>query len=267
MAVTNTPDVLTEATAELALALTLAAARRMSDAERDLRAGNWRGWDPAAYRGLEIVGLDGGSRRDWEDRPPLRAARARSRREHRLRGPDCEAGGRERARRPPPGPRRPAGGLRCRQPARAGEAGDTPPDRSARTGADRPGRRAGQHRPRPTGRLRGRRRGAGERDAGRRRPRRLRGRARRTARRCWTRRAAFCFPTSAPRRCARATGWRARSPTTSSRCSRGESPPVAWSRHGFATKRRRYGSPTQVATRFALRSESQLPCAASEAFP
>ena len=54
--VTNTPDVLTEATAELALALTLAAARRMSDAERDLRAGRWRGWDPAAYRGIEIAG-------------------------------------------------------------------------------------------------------------------------------------------------------------------------------------------------------------------
>jgi glyoxylate reductase len=56
VAVTNTPDVLTEATAELALALALAAARRMSDAERDLRAGRWRGWDPAAYRGLEIRG-------------------------------------------------------------------------------------------------------------------------------------------------------------------------------------------------------------------
>ena len=56
VAVTNTPDVLTEATAELALALTLAASRRMSDAERDLRAGRWRGWDPAAYRGLEIAG-------------------------------------------------------------------------------------------------------------------------------------------------------------------------------------------------------------------
>jgi len=54
--VTNTPDVLTEATAELAMALTLAAARRMSDAERDLRAGLWRGWDPAAYRGIEIWG-------------------------------------------------------------------------------------------------------------------------------------------------------------------------------------------------------------------
>jgi glyoxylate reductase len=54
--VSNTPDVLTEATAELAIALTLAAARRLSDAERDLRAGNWRGWDPAAYRGLEVWG-------------------------------------------------------------------------------------------------------------------------------------------------------------------------------------------------------------------
>jgi glyoxylate reductase len=54
--VTNTPDVLTEATAELALALTLAAARRMSDAERDLRAGRWRGFEPAAYLGIEIRG-------------------------------------------------------------------------------------------------------------------------------------------------------------------------------------------------------------------
>ncbi len=54
--VTNTPDVLTEATAELAMALTFAAARRMSDAERDLRAGRWGGWDPAAYRGIELRG-------------------------------------------------------------------------------------------------------------------------------------------------------------------------------------------------------------------
>jgi glyoxylate reductase len=58
--VTNTPDVLTEATAELAMALTLAAARRMSDAERDLRTGRWRGWDPAAYRGIEIRGSTAG---------------------------------------------------------------------------------------------------------------------------------------------------------------------------------------------------------------
>jgi glyoxylate reductase len=56
VAVTNTPDVLTNATAELALALTLAAARLLGDAERDLRAGRWLGWDPAAYRGLELSG-------------------------------------------------------------------------------------------------------------------------------------------------------------------------------------------------------------------
>lgn len=54
--VTNTPDVLTQATAELALGLTLAASRRMGEAERDLRAGRWTGWDPAAYRGLEVRG-------------------------------------------------------------------------------------------------------------------------------------------------------------------------------------------------------------------
>ena len=54
--VTNTPDVLTNATAELALALTLAAARFQPEAERDLRAGRWTGWDPTAYLGLELSG-------------------------------------------------------------------------------------------------------------------------------------------------------------------------------------------------------------------
>jgi len=54
--VANTPDVLTNATAELALALTLAAARHMSEAEADLRGGIWRGFDPSAYLGLELTG-------------------------------------------------------------------------------------------------------------------------------------------------------------------------------------------------------------------
>jgi glyoxylate reductase len=54
--VANTPDVLTNATAELALALTLAAARGTSAAEADLRAGRWSGWDPGAYLGLELSG-------------------------------------------------------------------------------------------------------------------------------------------------------------------------------------------------------------------
>ncbi len=56
VAVANTPDVLTNATAELALALTLAAARRFTEANADLRRGVWRGWDPGAYLGVELSG-------------------------------------------------------------------------------------------------------------------------------------------------------------------------------------------------------------------
>jgi glyoxylate reductase len=54
--VSNTPDVLTDATAELALGLTLAAARQIPGAEHSLRAGEWGGWDPGAYRGAELTG-------------------------------------------------------------------------------------------------------------------------------------------------------------------------------------------------------------------
>ena len=54
--VTNTPDVLTDATAELALCLTLAAARRTTEAEADLRAGRWGAPDPDGYIGLELSG-------------------------------------------------------------------------------------------------------------------------------------------------------------------------------------------------------------------
>ena len=56
VAVTNTPGVLTDATAELALALTLAAARRTTEAEAMLRARRWTGWDPGAMLGLELSG-------------------------------------------------------------------------------------------------------------------------------------------------------------------------------------------------------------------
>jgi glyoxylate reductase len=54
--VTNTPDVLTNATAELAVALMLAAARRLGEGERLARAGAWTGWDPAALLGRELAG-------------------------------------------------------------------------------------------------------------------------------------------------------------------------------------------------------------------
>ena len=54
--VTNTPDVLTNATAELALALMLAAARRLGEAERTVRAGEWSGWEPGQLLGRELSG-------------------------------------------------------------------------------------------------------------------------------------------------------------------------------------------------------------------
>lgn len=51
IAVGNTPGVLTETTAEMAVALTLAAARRIGAAERYLRAGRFTGWLPALFLG------------------------------------------------------------------------------------------------------------------------------------------------------------------------------------------------------------------------
>jgi glyoxylate reductase len=53
---TNTPDVLTNATAELALALMLAAARRMSEGDAIVRRGQWHGWGPEEFLGSELTG-------------------------------------------------------------------------------------------------------------------------------------------------------------------------------------------------------------------
>jgi glyoxylate reductase len=53
--VTNTPDVLTNATAELAVTLMLAAARRLGEAERILRRGEWTGWEPEQMLGQELA--------------------------------------------------------------------------------------------------------------------------------------------------------------------------------------------------------------------
>jgi glyoxylate reductase len=51
-----TPDVLTEATADLAFALLLAAARGLPQAAADARAGAWRTWEPAGWLGAEVDG-------------------------------------------------------------------------------------------------------------------------------------------------------------------------------------------------------------------
>jgi glyoxylate reductase len=54
--VTNTPDVLTDDTADLAMALILAAARRIGEGERLARAGKWTGWTPTFMIGTRVSG-------------------------------------------------------------------------------------------------------------------------------------------------------------------------------------------------------------------
>lgn len=54
--VTNTPDVLSECTADLAMTLMLMVARRAGEGERELRAGQWTGWRPTHLVGTKVSG-------------------------------------------------------------------------------------------------------------------------------------------------------------------------------------------------------------------
>ncbi len=54
--VTNTPGVLTEATADLTFALLLAAARRVVEGDRLTRTGGWKSWHPSFLLGQEVHG-------------------------------------------------------------------------------------------------------------------------------------------------------------------------------------------------------------------
>ncbi len=54
--VTNTPGVLTEDTADMAMALILAVPRRLVEGDKLVRAGEWTGWAPTAMRGHRIGG-------------------------------------------------------------------------------------------------------------------------------------------------------------------------------------------------------------------
>jgi glyoxylate reductase len=56
IAVTNTPDVLTEATADFAMLLALAAARRLGEGERLVRSQQWRGWALDLLLGVDLAG-------------------------------------------------------------------------------------------------------------------------------------------------------------------------------------------------------------------
>ena len=54
--VTNTPDVLTEDTADMTMALILAVSRRLAEGERLARSGEWGGWSPTSMLGHRIWG-------------------------------------------------------------------------------------------------------------------------------------------------------------------------------------------------------------------
>jgi lactate dehydrogenase-like 2-hydroxyacid dehydrogenase len=55
LVVTNTPEVLTDCTADLAMTLLLTAARRAGEGERHLRAGEWTGWRPTHMMGTKVT--------------------------------------------------------------------------------------------------------------------------------------------------------------------------------------------------------------------
>ncbi len=54
--ITNTPEVLTETTADLAWALIMASARRIVESDKFLRSGVWDGWGPMQFHGLDVHG-------------------------------------------------------------------------------------------------------------------------------------------------------------------------------------------------------------------
>ena len=56
LVVTNTPDVLTDATADLTWALLLATARRVVEGDSLVRSGRWSGWSPTQLLGAEVSG-------------------------------------------------------------------------------------------------------------------------------------------------------------------------------------------------------------------
>ena len=54
--VTNTPDVLTDATAEIAVSLVLACARRIVESDNFMRERKFVGWEPKLYQGIQLTG-------------------------------------------------------------------------------------------------------------------------------------------------------------------------------------------------------------------
>ncbi len=75
--VTNTPDVLTEATAETAVSLILACAKRITEVDKFVRQGKFKGWEPELFIGVELknktVGIIGAGRIGFETAKRIKA--------------------------------------------------------------------------------------------------------------------------------------------------------------------------------------------------
>ena len=231
---TNTPDVLTDATAELALALTLAAARGLPAAERRLRDGEWKGFDTTGDLGtglsgatFGIVGMGRIGRRYAELVRPLAGSILYTARNPK---PEAEA----------------ALGAELADLAQLLSGADVvsvhaaaTPETTGMIGAPRARIDATrsdprQHRPGLAGRLGGTCRGPRRRHDRGRRTRRLRERAGRGPASCSRPRTASSSPTSARRRPAPGTRWRAWSPTRWSPSSTAASRRTGWSEaYGF----------------------------------
>jgi len=82
--VTDTPDVLSDAAAEIALLLMLGAARRAAGGDRLIRARQWRLWSPAFMVGTQITGKTPGRHRHGPRRPGDGPTRPRLRHGHSL---------------------------------------------------------------------------------------------------------------------------------------------------------------------------------------
>ena len=202
IAVTNTPDVLNDEVADLAIGLVLAVARRIPQADRYVREGKWPGGPMPLARKvsgarLGIVGLgrigNAIAKRAEAFGMTIAYTSRNAKPESRLPLPPERRGARRRSRLP---------GRHHARRRRHEEA-------HRRQGAEgaRQGRLPDQRRPRLGGRRGGADRGAAERHHRRRRPRRVRERAER-ARRRWSRSTTWCSRrTSAARPGRRATPW------------------------------------------------------------
>ena len=145
----NTPEVLTETTADATWALMLAAARRIVESNRAVHAGNWRTWHPLHYLGQDILRRDPRHRRP---RPHRHRRRAQGRRLRNARPvlrclPPRGHGVRDgrRVRRHGHAPRR----VRLRLPPHEPDAREPPLHERRRVRQDEGDRHRGQRRPRP----------------------------------------------------------------------------------------------------------------------